>query len=201
MFSFRRMAFEESGVKTRAAILAISLAVAASACDREGGSERTASAAPDTAIAAAAKDAERPVRAPAPAKSYVLSGNGLLPGLTFGTAQSDAIAAATAAFGKASPLEHNDECGEGPMDFVSFGDLQLGFQEGKLAGWSMDGSKPALRTAGGLAVGAPRSALGNVALVDSSLGQEFYLGAVGGILSEDGETIAALWAGYPCQFR
>lgn len=154
---------------------------------------------PKAANAVATKEAKAPPSSPT--KTYVLAGNGLLPGVTFGMAQSDAIAAATAAFGKPSPLDHNEECGEGPMDFVSFGDLQLGFQEGKLAGWSLDGARPALRTAGGLAIGAPRSALGNVALVNSSLGQEFYLGEVGGILSEDGKTIAALWAGYPCQFR
>jgi hypothetical protein len=138
---------------------------------------------------------------PAGLPTYVLTGNGLEPGLAFGTDQAEAIAAASAAFGAPTPLTHNDECGEGPMDFVSFGDLQLGFQEGKLAGWSLDGASPALRTAGGLAIGLPRSAIGSAEVVDSSLGKEFYVGEVGGLLGETGKTIAALWAGYPCQFR
>ena len=87
------------------------------------------------------------------------------------------------------------------MDFVSFGDLQLGFQQGKFAGWSLSGTKPALRTAGGLTVGAPRSALGDAPVDEqSSIGPEFDIGGVGGFL-DDQNRVMSLWAGYPCQFR
>jgi hypothetical protein len=88
------------------------------------------------------------------------------------------------------------------MDFVGFGDLQLGFQEGRLAGWSISGPQPALRTAGGLFVGAPRSALGDAEIdAESTLGPEFLVEEVGGLLDETGARIEALWAGAVCQFR
>lgn len=165
-------------------------------------------AAPDNqAIAAAnqvsaSSEAEAPTPAPAPEPRLVLAAGGIEPGLTFGMTQADALAAATAAFGPGGKVEHNDECGEGPMDFVSFGGLQLGFQEGKLAGWSLSEAKPALRTKGGLTIGSPRSALGGLELdEESTLGPEFDAGGVGGILDENGAKVIALWAGLPCQFR
>ena len=138
--------------------------------------------------------------APAPAL-LTLAGDGLAPGLKFGMSRSDAVAAATRALGAAKPAEHNDECGEGPMDFVRFHDLQLGFQDGKLAGWSLDGPNPALRTAGGIGFGTPRKALGKVAIDEqSSLGPEFSVADVGGVLGE-GDKVVSLWAGMACQFR
>lgn len=88
------------------------------------------------------------------------------------------------------------------MDFVSFGGLQLGFQDGKLAGWSLSGTEPALRTKSGLTIGSPRSALGGLALdEESTLGPEFDADGVGGLLDENGTKVIALWAGLPCQFR
>ena len=88
------------------------------------------------------------------------------------------------------------------MDFVSFGDLQLAFQDGRLAGWSLGGARPALRTAEGLTVGSPRSALGEAEIdEESTLGPEFELAGIGGILDQQGRTVEALWAGSTCQFR
>lgn len=145
--------------------------------------------------------AAAPTAAPA-ATAYRLHADGIEPGLTFGMKQADAIAAAQAAFGPAGKLEHNDECGEGPMDFVSFGGLQLGFQEGKLAGWSLSEAVPGLRTKSGLAIGAPRASLAGLEIDrDSTLGPEFDADGVGGLLDEKESRIVALWAGYPCQFR
>ena len=133
---------------------------------------------------------------------HMLAADGIEPGLRFGMKQSEALAAATAAFGPGGKIEHNDECGEGPMDFASFGGLQLGFQDGKLAGWSLSEGKPALRTKSGLTIGSPRSALGDLEIdAESTLGPEFDEKGIGGILDEKGEKVIALWAGYPCQFR
>ena len=140
--------------------------------------------------------------APAEARAYTLAANGIEPGIAFGMKQADAVAAATAAFGPAGKTEHNDECGEGPMDFTSFGGLQLAFQEGRLAGWSLSETTPALRTKSGLTIGSPRSALGKLEIdEESSLGPEFDSSGVGGILDEKGEKVLALWAGDTCQFR
>ena len=141
---------------------------------------------------------------PAPARSpvHTLTADGIEPGITLGMKQADAVAAASGAFGPAGKTEHNDECGEGPMDFTSFGDLQLAFQDGKLAGWSLSGTKPDLRTKSGLTVGSARSALEGVDIDEgSSLGPEFDADGVGGVLDENGAKVVALWAGDTCQFR
>ncbi|HEY5721082.1 MAG TPA: hypothetical protein VIT45_02045 [Allosphingosinicella sp.] len=170
----------------------------------DAGSNASASADNGSAVEASSAAAESAPAAPAPAAEqvHILAADGIEPGLRFGMKQADAIAAAAAAFGPAGKTEHNDECGEGPMDFVSFGGLQLGFQEGKLAGWSLDGTKPALRTASGLAIGSPRSALGSLEIdEESTLGPEFDEKGVGGLLDEKGEKVLTLWAGFPCQFR
>ena len=182
-------------------VLAVVASVAASCSD--GRDEASNAAGSNGAVASPAADANAAGQPPATAAaaSYTLAGNGLVPGLTFGMTQAEAVKAATAAFGTPDKTEHNDECGEGPMDFAHFGDLQLGFQDGKFAGWSLSGPKPMLHTASGLAIGAPRSALGDTPIdEDSSIGPEFDIGGVGGFL-DDKDTVMALWAGLPCQFR
>jgi len=147
------------------------------------------------------KTAETPPPKVAAPVTYTLAANGLAPGLTFGMAEADAVKAASAAFGAPTGREKNDECGEGPMNFVHFGDLQLGFQEGKFAGWSLGGARPALQTGGGIAIGTSRSALGDTQVdEESSIGPEFDLEGIGGFLDEQ-ERVMALWAGYSCQFR
>ncbi|TFI59488.1 hypothetical protein E2493_04670 [Sphingomonas parva] len=188
------------------ATVAAALAVAACGSGRDTPSSDTAANGASPAAAAAvtpqpasnAAAAAAPDAAPVP---YTLAANGLAPGLTFGMPQADVVRAATAVFGTPERREHNDACGEGPMDFVQFGNLQLGFQEGRFAGWSLGGSKPVLHTAGGLTVGAPRSALGDTPVdEESSIGPEFDVGGVGGFLDEQ-DKVMALWAGSPCQFR
>jgi hypothetical protein len=171
------------------------------ACGRAEAPAEQNTAAPAAASATNSTATAAPAEAPA-AATLTLVGDGLAPGLKFGMAQADAVAAATKAFGKpAGKPEHNGDCGEGPMDFVGFDDFQLGFQEGKLAGWTLNGKTPALKTAGGITIGTPRSALGKIEIDEqSTLGPEFSIDEVGGILGKDGK-VEALWAGLPCQFR
>ena len=167
------------------------------------------------APAAPANAAEAPANATAPAGNVAaeahaaqpaaptlsLAGNGLLPGLTFGMPRAAAVEAARAAFGAPTGEEHADECGGGPMDLVSFHDLQLVIEDGRFTGWMLGGAQPALRSAGGLAIGAPRSVLGNAEVdEESGLGPEFSVDDVGGILDQTGTRIEALWAGSVCQF-
>ncbi|HEX8654266.1 MAG TPA: hypothetical protein VF693_03470 [Allosphingosinicella sp.] len=191
----------------RAAAAPCALLLLIAACGREESAppNKAAAAAPAAnAVAEPASNAAAAANVPAPAAtpSYVLAGRGLEPGLAFGMTRERAVAAATAAFGPPTAREHNDECGEGPMDFVSFGGLQLGFQEGRLAGWSLSQARPPLRTARGVGIGSPRSALGNAEIdEESSLGPEFAIDGVGGILDQSGARVEALWAGLPCQFR
>ena len=137
----------------------------------------------------------------ATAPAETLTDKGISPGLDFGMAQGPAVAAAIKAFGAPTGRDHNAECGQGPMDFVNFHDLSLEFQDGKFVGWSLGGAKPALRTAGGLAIGAPPSVLRGAPIDhDSSLGLEFYVGGIGGLVDDQQTRITALWAGSVCQF-
>jgi hypothetical protein len=183
------------------------LMLVAAACGDQGAAPANdASAANQPAVNAAepAGTAAAPAAAPAPAApaTYILAARGLEPGLPFGMKKDEAVTAATAAFGAPTGRDHNDECGEGPMDFVNFRGLSLSFQDGLLAGWSLSEAQPALRTAGGLAIGAPRSALGGAEVdEESSLGPEFEVEGVGGLLDQKGAKVEALWAGYVCQFR
>jgi hypothetical protein len=146
-----------------------------------------------------APDGSRPAASAAP--SYSLGAKGLEPGLAFGMLQAPAVAAAVKAFGEPTRREHNNECGQGPMDLVNFHDLSLEFDSGRLVGWSLSGATPSLRTAGGLAIGAPASVLGAAPIDhDSSLGLEFEVGGVGGLIDDQETRITALWAGSVCQF-
>jgi hypothetical protein len=199
-------------MQSRTAIIIAASALVAASCgsgeEKTAGNASAVPGAPSNEAAPAGSDsgpanaaAEVPPKEAAASVRYALAPDGLAPGLTFGMKQDDVVAAATAAFGKGARQEHNEECGEGPMDFVSFADLQLGFQEGKFAGWSLSGAKPALQTAGGLTIGMPREALGKTPIdEESSIGPEFDVSGVGGFLDEQGK-VMALWAGYPCQFR
>lgn len=184
-------------------LLGLGLALAAcgrqDAGSRESGSPTTAARHDVPQASAPASPAARPAEAaPAP----TLSGNGLGPGLAFGVKQAQAVAAAAKAFGAPTGKEHNGECGEAPRDFVSFHDLQLAFQDGRFVGWSLGGATPKLRSAGGLAIGAPRAVLGGAQVdEEGSLGPEFEVDGVGGILDAKGARVEALWAGAVCQFR
>lgn len=185
----------------------VAAALTLGACGGETQAPAGNSAAPepaakaDNAVAPPANAAAATAAAPA-APAYTLAGNGLPPGLTFGMPRAAAVEAARAAFGTPTGREQNDECGEGPMDFISFRGLQLGFREGRLTGWSLSGAEPALRSARGLAIGAPRSVLGGAEIDrDSTLGPEFFVDEIGGLLDESESRIEALWAGEPCQFR
>lgn len=189
----------------RPAVSLFAAALALTACSREAEAPADNAAMPDEAANAAVPSANAAAAAAAEApaaRAYTLAGNGLQPGLAFGTPRNAAVEAARAVFGTPTGREHNEECGEGPMDFISFRGLQLGFREGRLTGWALSGADPALRSAGGLAIGAPSSVLGDAEVDrESTLGPEFSIGEIGGILDEGGGRIEALWAGDVCQFR
>lgn len=185
-----------------AAALLLAACGGASEPATNAGASAADNAADNAAEAPGANLAAAPADGPAIIQAATLAGNGLDPGLVFGMPRGEAVAAATAVFGVPSASGHNDECGQGPMDFVSYNDLQLAFQEDRLVGWSLGGPRPSLRTAGGLGIGAPRSALGQTDIdEESSLGPEFEVDGVGGILDQQGSAVEALWAGSTCQFR
>ena len=129
--------------------------------------------------------------------------------LAFGAAKADTIAALAAR--GAPALSQNGECGAGPLEFAQWADgLQLVFQGGKFAGWSIDGraaDAAQLRTAKGIGIGAPRAALSaaypGTRVEQSTLGNEFSAGGLSGLLTDAtaAATVSHLWAGVDCSFR
>jgi len=185
----------------RTIFLAAGLALAGCGEGEAPANQEAATAAPAANTAAPTGNEAAAAKQPRPAAaSYALAGNGLAPGLVFGLPQARAVELATAAFGAPTGREHVD-CPAGPMDFVNFQDLQLIFEEGRFTGWSMNGPRPELRTAGGLSVGAPRSTLGDREISeDDGFGPGFSDGEISGVLDENETRIAGLSAGSICQF-
>ncbi|MCW3845771.1 hypothetical protein OF829_00860 [Sphingomonas sp. LB-2] len=127
----------------------------------------------------------------------------------FGMARDVVVPMVSAGLGKPTGTGRNEECGQGPMDFVDFkGGLDLEFQDGKFVGWDVDGrEKGGYTTMNGIGVGSTlkelRAAFGGVTAENTSLGDEFGAGDLGGLLTslKPDATITHLWAGSTCQFR
>lgn len=128
----------------------------------------------------------------------------------FGSPFHSTMHAMVAVFGHEIEIAFPQECGAGPLVSASIpGRIDLTFQDDRLAGWFL-GRDDALAVddsvgpGGGLALGAPRAALPEAETLwyaDSTLGEEFTLGAVAGLMSEDGASVAYLWTGVNCILR
>lgn len=127
----------------------------------------------------------------------------------FGMDRDVVVPMVTAALGKPVDTSRNTECGQGPMEFVAFkGGLDMQFQDGKFVGWDVDGrDKGGYTTMNGVGIGSTlkqlREAFSGVRVENSSLGDEFSAGELGGLLTslKPDATITHLWAGSTCQFR
>ncbi|MDV3457598.1 hypothetical protein RZN05_11435 [Sphingomonas sp. HF-S4] len=128
--------------------------------------------------------------------------------LRFGMARDAVTQAVAGAIG--APIEQGDsqECGAGPLAFASFRDgLGLYFQDGKFAGWDLDGRDGGgLVTAEGIGIGSTRKQLEaarKATVEDSTLGIEFAAGGISGLLSmrDPSGEITNLWAGATCIAR
>lgn len=99
------------------------------------------------------------------------------------------------------------ECGAGPIDFASWPDgLNLLFQGGAFQGWALDQRADSLRLTNGVGIGttvARLRKLGKLRIEASTLGNEFTLGGVSGLVSSRRNTgkVTNLWAGLDCSFR
>ncbi|RYD59868.1 MAG: hypothetical protein EOP60_01100 [Sphingomonadales bacterium] len=128
--------------------------------------------------------------------------------VAFGMDKAAATQMVTASLG--SPIEQatNGDCPAGPVDYATFRDgLSLYFQEGKFAGWDLDGRENGkFATGDGIGIGTTRKQLeanGPVTVEESSIGQEFMLGEMSGLLTSaaaDGK-VTNLWAGVTCIAR
>ncbi len=160
------------------------------------------------AVAANASEAAVPAVNLAPDELTLVLASGSTRHVSFGTTKADAVRMIAAALG--DPIEQgaSEECGAGPLDFANFREgLSLYFQEGKFAGWDLDGREGGkFTTANGIGIGSTRKALdaaGPVTVEESSIGHEFMLGEMSGLLDSAGPEgkITNLWAGVNCIAR
>ncbi|ANU07769.1 hypothetical protein A6F65_01465 [Paraurantiacibacter namhicola] len=104
-----------------------------------------------------------------------------------------------------------EECGAGPMQVTSYGDLSLNFQDDQFVGWFV-GDQSGWSTMDGISTGSTRSSVEStrsVTLVeDSTLGVEFRLGeasegGIGGFFEDESADamVTGLYAGTNCFFR
>ena len=170
------------------------------ACNLSGGAEEPADPAPSYSALLAADGGVRLVDPASGADSLV----------AYGTPEAAAVAAITDLAGAMASSGTNEECGAGPVDFATWDSgFQTLSQGGSFGGWSLrDG--PAAdappEAEGGLSIGMTRTALDAVAglnVFESTLGTEFTVGAISGILTGPGptDTVSNLWSGLSCNFR
>lgn len=125
--------------------------------------------------------------------------------LDFGTARDAVVKAIEPVLGKGTD---GDDCSIMPLKTLSFPGIDLTFNDAGFAGWTADpqaGDK-GLKTASGIGVGSTRAALDAAykpQVAESSLGLEFNVDALDGILSSDKPdgTVTDLWAGETCVAR
>ena len=148
----------------------------------------------------------KPVEAAAPATT--LAPDGLLVAdklIPFGIPRANAEFAVGNVQGVQTDKGSSSECGAGTVDYTSYkDDLQLTFQDGKFAGWTINAAESPLRTAKGIGVGSTRQSLdaayNEVMVEDSSLGLLFSSGDLVGTLDQDGieGVVTGIWAGTVC---
>lgn len=102
----------------------------------------------------------------------------------------------------------NQDCGAGRVAYANWADgLSLVFQDGRFAGWGLDGrAAGAITTAAGIGPGSTRAQLADayaVTVAQSSLGTEFMTGGMSGVLDGAGTRakITDMWAGVSCVAR
>ena len=145
----------------------------------------------------------------APDELTVVLKSGAARHVTFGTSQDSTLQILGAALGNPMEQARNDECGAGPLDYAAFrGGLSLYFREGKFAGWDLDGREKGgvFTVANGLGIGATRrqlEAAGDVTVRESTIGHEFALGDLSGLIDSAAATgkVTNLWAGTTCVSR
>ena len=126
----------------------------------------------------------------------------------FGRSRADVVAMLTNLRGPATGSGRNEECGEGPIDFVDFGNLRVNFQNDRFVGWNASPGGRPVRDEWGFGVGSPRGEItendgATLRVERSTLGVEFESGGFHGLLGSDrpDATVTSLWAGMVCAFR
>lgn len=135
--------------------------------------------------------------------------NGAARPLPFGMAQVDTLSSLEGVRGKAAE-GINADCGAGTVQYANWADgLSLVFQNGRFAGWSLDGrAAGGLTTADGIGIGTTRAALDEaigapLIVRETSIGTEFTAGAYHGLFDGKGADarITDMWTGVNCVAR
>jgi len=103
---------------------------------------------------------------------------------------------------RAGPVEITtvEECGAGPMTIARWeGGLSLNFIDEDFRGWVS--SDPTLPIDGGFIPGQARTEMPQVSFQVTTLGNEFNIGPVSGLLDETESAILLMWSGATCFFR
>ncbi len=208
-------------MKTRLIVTVALSCVLAAGCAGGGNASQpannatTAAPAANTVAPVAANNAQATVPADASQK-IELTGEGFSSGavglhhsnmISFGQPQAQVVEQVTAILGSPSATGRNADCPSGPVDFVSYGALDLHFEGGRFAGWVLDGASPALESYHGLAIGTRRSALADEMaaepVANSTLGNEVTVNGIGAMLSGPGADaqVTNLFSGVTCFAR
>ncbi|MES2987133.1 MAG: hypothetical protein V4808_04435 [Pseudomonadota bacterium] len=169
-----------------------------------------AAPAPAANVTAEVSETAAPALNLAPDELTLVLDSGSARHVTFGMGKKEATDMIAAALG--SPIEQgtNQECGAGALEFANFRQgMTLYFQEGKFQGWDLDGRENGkFQTANGIGIGTTRKQVADMGSElemqpDSTIGAEFMIGDMSGILSSPAPTgkITNLWAGVSCIMR
>lgn len=144
-------------------------------------------------------------------KGFATGAPGLHAGgsIEFGKPKDEVLAALTAIRGQPTATGRNEDCPSGPVDYASFGPLDVHFEDNRFAGWVLDGqASPRIENEWGYAIGMQRSELGAgdrdaPKFEKTSLGTEFSAEGIGGIMDGDGPNarVATLFSGVTCFAR
>jgi hypothetical protein len=137
---------------------------------------------------------------------FTLDGNGIDPTISglridFGRAQVGVIDTVSRLMGgPPGAVTTVAECGAGPMTIAQWDSgLTLNFVDEDFRGWVT--SDPALPVAGGFAAGQARVEMPAVSFQVTSLGEEFSIGPINGLLDPTATEIRQIWSGATCFFR
>lgn len=140
---------------------------------------------------------------------WFLPPNGTARPLPFGMAQADVLASLERVRSEAAEGT-NADCGTGPVQYANWADgLSLVFQNGRFAGWGLDGrARDGITSADGIGIDTTRTeldaAIGPTLVVRrTSLGTEFTAGTYHGLFdsAKPDARITDMWAGVSCVAR
>lgn len=144
----------------------------------------------------------------APDELTLVLPNGSARHVAFGMSRAEATRMLKTALGNPIEEADNQDCGAGSLGYAAFRDgLSLYFEGDKFAGWDLDGrDSPKFTTANGIGIGMTRKALeaaGKVEVGETTIGQEFMMGDLSGLLSSGAPDakVTNLWAGVTCIAR